>query len=64
MKSKDRIKKIDETIKLVWDSLDSHLEWTHRKLPKRAIKDGETNKFHQKCVQEYAIIIKNLSELY
>jgi hypothetical protein len=26
----ERAKKIEEAIKLIYDSLDSHLEWTHR----------------------------------
>ena len=50
-------KKIERAIKLVYDSLESHLKYTH-------IKTSEGILFHKKCVAEYAEIIKILSELY
>jgi hypothetical protein len=55
-----RAKRVAEGIRLAWSSLDSHLDWTHGK----ATSKGETPKFHQKCVQEYAQLIKLLADLY
>lgn len=55
-----RAKKIDRAIMLAWSSLSSHLTFTYRKYPIR--KEG--TKFHQKCVQEYAELIKILADLY
>lgn len=54
---KDRAKKIAEAIKITFDSLDSHLEYVYD-------PDEAGSAFHKKCVQEYATIIKILSELY
>lgn len=52
-----RAAKIDKAIRLAWESLESHLHWTHN-------KSSEGIKFHRKCINEYAEIIKILSELY
>ncbi len=52
-----REKKIDKAIRLVYDSLQSHLRYTY-------IKTSEGPEFHKICVREYADIIKILSELY
>jgi len=52
-----REKKIERAIKLTYDSLQSHLKYTH-------IKTSEGIVFHKKCIVEYAEIIKILSELY
>lgn len=60
----DRAKKIDRAIRLVWSSLESHLEGAHRNLKLLEKKNGESNKFHKQCVKEYAEVIKILSELY
>lgn len=57
MTKEQRAQKIDRAIKLVYDSLYSHTGFTHRKT-----KEG--SHFHQKCVSEYAEVIKILSELY
>lgn len=57
MKTKDRAQKIDEAIRLIWDSLQSHLEWTHK-------QSSEDEQFHKKCVKEYTALIKILTELY
>lgn len=63
MDKKTRAKKIDEAIRIVWDSLDSHLDFTHStSVPGKEAKG--TSKFHQTCVKDYATIIKTLSELY
>lgn len=57
MKTKDRAQKIDEAIRLIWDSLQSHLEWTHK-------QSSEGEQFHKRCVKEYTALIKILTELY
>lgn len=58
MKKKDhsREKKIERAIRLTWDSLESHLKYTH-------VSTSEGYNFHIKCVKEYAEVIKILSEL-
>ena len=53
----EKAKKIDRAIRLTWESLESHLHWTHK-------KSSEGLKFHRKCIKDYAEIIKILSELY
>ncbi len=53
----NRAKKIEQAIKLTYDSLQSHLKYTHA-------HSSEGQKFHIKCVKEYAEVIKLLSELY
>lgn len=52
-----RAKTIEEAIRLVWDSLESHLKWTHTEST-----DGV--RFHKTCIKEYARLIELLSELY
>lgn len=52
-----RAKLINESILLAWDSLQSHLDWTHK-------QSSEGQKFHQRCIADYATLIKNLTELY
>ena len=58
MKTKNRAKTIDEMMRLIWSSLESHLEWTHEHG-----KDGDM-KFHKKCVKEYVKMMKLTSDLY
>jgi len=59
-KTKERAKKIEEGIRLAWDSLNSHLPYTHGG---RSVR-GETYNFHKRCVRDYAKIISILTELY
>ena len=54
-------KKIIKAIRIVWDSLDTHLDATADKRLKGGII-GNRN-FHKKCVREYSEVIKILSEL-
>lgn len=63
MKPKKRARMIEEATRLAWSSMESHLKWTHRKLPKNR-DDDETNEFHINCVKEYARTIYILSRLY
>lgn len=53
----DRAKKIAEALRLVWGSLDSHLDFTFE-------KHHDSKLFHKKTVKEYAKLIKLLTELY
>lgn len=68
MKKKDdkKAKKIAKAIRMIYDSLESHLDWTHpTKKEMRIMKSrDETPEFHKKCVREYAELIMILSELY
>ena len=53
-------KDIIKSIRLAWDSLDSHLDSTQDKRLKGKIIGNR--KFHKKCCQEYAFIIKTLAD--
>jgi hypothetical protein len=48
---------IERLIRLTFDSLESHLPYTHQ-------KSAEGRAFHTKCVQEYSEMIYLLSKLY
>jgi hypothetical protein len=63
-KKDNRAAKIEEAIRLTWDSLESHLPWCHDKLEGWAKKRGESPAFHKKCVKDYARVITILTELY
>lgn len=54
---KKRAKRVSKAIREVWESLDSHLDFTYSKHP-----DG--NKFHKKAVRDYAKLLVLLSKLY
>lgn len=54
----ERARKIEKAIRIAYDSLQSHLPYTHQKS-----KDGSME-FHRKCIAEYAEIIFILSKLY
>ena len=56
MAKKNREKDIERAIRLTWGSLESHLLWTHR-------KSSEGQKFHKRCVKDYAETLKILAEL-
>lgn len=70
MKPKSNIKKerIAKAIRIVWDSLDSHLDDTfnpiYPKLKEKKAKEHiGSQDFHRKCVREYATVIKTLADL-
>jgi hypothetical protein len=52
-----RAKHVERAIRLTWVSLESHLEYTHR-------KDGAGFTFHKRAVRDYAEVILLLSNLY
>lgn len=56
-------KGIEKAIRLIWSSLESHLEYTYIKPTKIDLDRGETNKFHKDCIREYAEVIKILGDL-
>jgi len=59
MKAQDKkAKKIERAIQIIWDSLDSHLEYVYNSESK------EDKDFHKQCVKEYAEVIKIITELY
>ena len=53
----ERAKLVEEAVRLAWDSLQSHLEWTHK-------QSVEGRVFHKKTAAEYARIITILLQLY
>jgi len=59
-------KKIARAIRLIWESLDSHLSDAYLKSTVRSKKAKRIiggRRFHIKCVKEYAEIMKTLSDL-
>ena len=54
--TKDKAKKLEETIKSLYSSLVSHLPYTYT-------KSTEGKNFHRQCVKDYARDIKNLCDL-
>jgi hypothetical protein len=48
---------LERLIRLVWDSLESHLPYTYE-------HSSEGKDFHIKCVMEYSEMIYLLSKLY
>lgn len=60
MTKRERDIKIRRIMRLIWSSLDSHLEWVDEKPKGKG--EGDV-KFQIKCVREYAEIIKLLSEI-
>lgn len=56
MTTEEKAKKIERAIRLAWSSLESHLQWTHK-------KSSEGEKFHKQCLGEYAELIKILTEI-
>lgn len=61
-KKDERAKKIEEAIRLTYDSLQSHLPYTHEE-PDMTSRD-ETKAFHRKSVKEYVRLLTILTELY
>ena len=57
-----RARYIDEAMRLVYDSLQSHLPFTH--VGSDSLIPGETVEFHKKCVKEYSRVLDLLSKLY
>jgi len=62
MKSQERAKLCVKAIRLAWSSLDSHLD-SSIKINKKESRYVGNERFHKKCVQEYADIIQILSKL-
>lgn len=54
-------KKIIRAIRIIWESLDSHLDPVADKKLKGGIIG--TRAFHKRCVKEYLEVINTLSEL-
>lgn len=55
---KKRAQRIEKAIKATYASLESHLNWTHKK--------GQygSRKFNQKCIKHYSKTLLLLSKLY
>lgn len=54
--NKTKSKKLEQTIKSIISSLESHLPFTY-------LKSTEGKKFHITCVKDYAQDLKNLCDL-
>lgn len=53
----DRAKLIEDGIRLTWESLESHLKYTHT-------ESADGTKFHKDCVREYVQLLGILAKLY
>lgn len=52
-----RAKSVEKIILLAWDSLESHLRYTH-------VKTTEGEKFHKDAIKQYIDIIAEAYKLY
>lgn len=52
-----RAKSVEKIIRLAWDSLETHLRYTH-------LKTTEGPKFHKEAIKQYTEIIAEAQELY
>ena len=63
-----RAQQIELAIRLVWDSLQSHLPYTYEQQEcvkcKQKFCKCDNYKFHKKSIEEYANLIHILSNLY
>ena len=57
MTSDKRAKLIEKQILRIWDSLQSHLYYTHN-------PSKEGRRFHRKCVKDYAKQLEEETKLY
>ena len=58
-------REIVKSIRLAWESLDSHLSFSEKPLAHKLRKHINTvggQRFHKKCVREYAQIIQTLAK--
>jgi len=62
MSKNTRKQDVPQAIRLVWDSLDSHLDSTVGRVHKRPCcnKAVGSPAFHKKCVQEYMEVLRVL----
>ena len=51
---KQKSKKLEETARSIWDSLQSHFPY---------IYSGKDKSFHIKTIKEYAVDLKNICDL-
>lgn len=52
-----RAKAVEKIIRLAWDSLETHLKYTH-------LKTTEGTKFHISAIKQYVEIIDEATKLY
>ena len=62
MLSAQRARVIARLIRLIYNSLESHIALTHGSVRNKGL-DGR-NAFHKRCVREYAEMIKMITSLY
>jgi len=60
----ERAKLIDDAMRMVWVSLESHLTHTHSTAMLNKKDKKETCAFHKKCVRDYVELMSTLSKLY
>lgn len=52
-----RAKSVEKIIRLAWDSLETHLRYTH-------LKTTEGEKFHREAIKQYLDIMNEAYKLY
>ena len=60
---RQRAKLIERGLRLIWDSLESHLPWTYGKNKGRGKGTG-TRKFHKGATGEYGELVDIFTQLY
>lgn len=55
--AKKRAQLVEKSIRDVWSSLESHLQYTHE-------KHQDSSRFHKKTVKSYARTIEQLTRLF
>ena len=58
----DRDKKVDEALRLIWSSLESHLPLTDIAKGHSQFKDDRS--FHRKCCKDYIRLLQIIKELW
>ncbi len=65
MKTKQdvRAQTAEKCIRMVWNSMESHLKYMHTKDPDGFIKNSDGKVFHKKTVKQYAELICYITKL-
>lgn len=64
MKKHLKSKEVVKSIRLVWSSLDSHLDYAVEPVKPKKLREIHGGKrFHKQCIREYADILLTLAKL-
>ena len=57
----ERAELVAQALRMVWGSLDSHLDWSYEGNPDQT---GGNNDFHKECVVDYIKLMEVIVKLY